>query len=141
MDQDTISLISRIRENANKFICKELETSGITGIVPSHGDIMAVLFKSHKCTMKELAANIRRTKATLTVLVDKLEKIGYVKREKSSQDSRVTYITLTKKGLDLKPVFEDISKKLNNLVFTDISEKEGETLHKILEKIEFFALT
>ncbi len=135
MDQDTISLISRIRENANKFICKELETSGITGIVPSHGDIMAVLFKSHKCTMKELAANIRRTKATLTVLVDKLEKIGYVKREKSSQDSRVTYITLTKKGLDLKPVFEDISKKLNNLVFTDISEKEGETLHKILEKI------
>ena len=135
MDQDTISLISRIRENANKFICKELETSGITGIVPSHGDIMAVLFKSHKCTMKELAANIRRTKATLTVLVDKLEKIGYVKREKSSQDSRVTYITLTKKGLDLKPVFEDISKKLNNLVFTNISEKEGETLHKILEKI------
>ncbi len=135
MDLDTISLISRIRENANKFICKELETSGITGIVPSHGDIMAVLFKSHKCTMKELAANIRRTKATLTVLVDKLEKIGYVKREKSSQDSRVTYITLTKKGLDLKPVFEDISKKLNNLVFTDISEKEGETLHKILEKI------
>lgn len=135
MDQDTISLISRIRENANKFICKELETSGITGIVPSHGDIMAVLFKSHKCTMKELAANIRRTKATLTVLVDKLEKIGYVKREKSSQDSRVTYITLTKKGLDLKPVFEDISKKLNNLVFTDISEKEDETLHKILEKI------
>lgn len=135
MDQDTISLISRIRENANKFICKELETSGITGIVPSHGDIMAVLFKSHKCTMKELAANIRRTKATLTVLVDKLEKIGYVKREKSSQDSRVTYITLTKKGFDLKPVFEDISKKLNNLVFTDISEKEGETLHKILEKI------
>ena len=135
MDHDTISLISRIRENANKFICKELETSGITGIVPSHGDIMAVLFKSHKCTMKELAANIRRTKATLTVLVDKLEKIGYVKREKSSQDSRVTYITLTKKGLDLKPVFEDISKKLNNLVFTDISEKEGETLHKILEKI------
>ncbi len=135
MAQDTISLISRIRENANKFICKELETSGITGIVPSHGDIMAVLFKSHKCTMKELAANIRRTKATLTVLVDKLEKIGYVKREKSSQDSRVTYITLTKKGLDLKPVFEDISKKLNNLVFTDISEKEGETLHKILEKI------
>ena len=135
MDQDTISLISRIRENANKFICKELETSGITGIVPSHGDIMAVLFKSHKCTMKELAANIRRTKATLTVLVDKLEKIGYVKREKSSQDSRVTYITLTKKGLDLKPVFEDISKKLNNLVFTNISEKEGETVHKILEKI------
>ena len=135
MAQDTISLISRIRENANKFICKELKTSGITGIVPSHGDIMAVLFKSHKCTMKELAANIRRTKATLTVLVDKLEKIGYVKREKSSQDSRVTYITLTKKGLDLKPVFEDISKKLNNLVFTDISEKEGETLHKILEKI------
>ena len=135
MVQDTISLISRIRENANKFICQELEKNGITGIVPSHGDIMAVLFKSHKCTMKELAANIRRTKATLTVLVDKLEKIGYVKREKSSQDSRVTYITMTKKGLDLKPVFEDISQKLNNLVFTDVSEKEGETLHKILEKI------
>ncbi len=135
MAQDTISLISRIRENANKFICSELETNGIKGIVPSHGDIMAVLFKYSKCTMKELASNIHRTKATLTVLVDKLEKIGYVKREKSSDDSRVTYITLTEKGIALKPIFEKISEKLNNLVFKNISEQEEEVLHKLLEKI------
>jgi len=135
MIRNTVSLIARIKENANKFICDELEKEGIQGIVPSHGDIIAVLFTKNKCTMKELAHNIHRTKATLTVLVDKLEMRGYIKREKSTEDSRVTYITLTEKGDSLKPVFRKISNELNEVLFAGISEKEETLLHDILEKM------
>ncbi len=37
---NTIMLISRIREKANRLIVHELEEHGITGIVPLHGDIL-----------------------------------------------------------------------------------------------------
>ncbi len=132
---DTISVIARIREEANKLILTELERAGLSGIVPSHGDIIAVLLEEKICTMKTLADRIHRTKATLTVLVDKLEKQGFLARQKSTEDNRVVYIALTPKGKALKPVFEQISAKLNNKAFEGIENKTLVELNVLLKKI------
>ena len=132
---DTISVIAKIREGANKLILAELDKAGLAGIVPSHGDIIAVLLNDKKCTMKTLADKIHRTKATLTVLVDKLEKLGFVTRQKSSEDNRVVYIALTPKGEALKPIFEEISAKLNNKTFKGVEKKNLEELNVLLKKI------
>lgn len=132
---NALALISRIREKANRFIVRELENHGIKGIVPSHGDILVILFQEGKCTMKELANRINRTKPTVTVLTEKLMEYGFVEREKSCTDNRVTYVKLTKKGNDLKPVFEDISKKLNALLYGDLTDGEPEIFEKLLLKV------
>lgn len=132
---NSIAIISRIRENSNKFIIEALTTNGIEGLVPSHGDILAYLFNKNKCTMKELAKNIHRTKATTTVLVDKLEKLHFLERQKSAEDNRITTLTLTQKGLSLKPTFEKISIELNNKVFKNFSNEETSTLNFLLEKM------
>ena len=107
---NAIALISRIREKSNRFIVRELEEHGISGIVPSHGDILYILLREERCTMTDLAAKIHRTKANVTVLVDKLVECGYVNKEKSAEDNRVTYITLTEKGKSLRPC-SSISQK------------------------------
>ena len=133
-NNNALYLISRIREAANRFIVQELEANGIKGVVPSHGDILVVLYTCEKCTMKELAQKIHRTKATLTVLVDKLIALKLIEKEKSSQDNRVTYIRLTPLGESYKGVFEKISCELNNLLFKDFSEEETKTLVTLLEK-------
>lgn len=130
-----MALISRIREKANRFIIRELESNGVEGIVPSHGDILILLFQGEKYSMKELAEKIHRTKPTVTVLIDKLVEYGYVKKEKSYDDSRVTYINLTKKGLELKPIFYDISEKLNLLIYGDLTDEEAEVFEKKLYNI------
>ena len=133
-NNNALYLISRIREAANRFIVQELDANGIKGVVPSHGDILVVLYTCEKCTMKELAQKIHRTKATLTVLVDKLIALKLIEKEKSSQDNRVTYIRLTPLGKSYKGVFEKISCELNNLLFKDFSEEETKTLVTLLEK-------
>lgn len=132
---NALSLISRIREKANRFIVGELENHGIRGIVPSHGDILVILFHGEKYTMKELADRINRTKPTVTVLIDKLVEYGYVEREKSCTDSRVTYIKLTVKGMELKPVFDDISKKIDALIYGEFTGEEPEVFEKLLQKV------
>ena len=71
----SLALISRIHEKGNRFITEQLKKNGIDGLVPSHGDILAVLYKYQKSTMKDIADRIHRTKPTVTVLVDKLEKL------------------------------------------------------------------
>lgn len=132
---NSLALISRIHENTNKFIIKKLNNNGINELVPSHGDILAYLFMKQKCTMNELAKNIHRTKPTTTVLVDKLEKFGFLKREKSVEDNRVTYLSLTKKGQSLKPIFEKISKDLIKKIYKDFSKEEINFATDILNKM------
>jgi len=85
--------------------------------------------------MKDLAEKIHRTKPTVTVLVNKLVELGYVTKDKSYEDSRVTFITLTEKGLALEPMFTAISNKLNAVVYKDLSDSESAYLEKALEKI------
>lgn len=133
--QDLIATISRIHENANRFILNQLEEHNISGIAPSHGDILATLFKYEQCTMKELASKIHRTKATLTVLVDKLETLGFLTREKSAEDNRITYIRLTETGLALKPAFEKISQDLITNAYKGFTKEEIKTFDKLLKKI------
>ena len=132
---NAIALISRIREKSNRFIVRELEEHGITGIVPSHGDILHILLREERCTMTDLAQKIHRTKANVTVLIDKLVECGYVNKEKSAEDNRVTYITLTEKGKSLRPVFFYISKKLNKVAYGGLSDAEAESLETMLQKI------
>ena len=85
--------------------------------------------------MKDIAQKIHRTKPTVTVLVDKLEKSGFVKREISEDDSRCTNIVLTKKGEDFKPVFEKISKGLDEMLCKNLTIEEIEMLDKLLKRI------
>ena len=129
-------LISKIHEKGNRFIIEELKNNGAEGLVPSHGDILVCLYKNSKMTMKDIANCIHRTKPTVTVLVDKLEKLGYLKREASDEDSRSTNIVLTQKGEDFQTTFEKISKNLNEMLYKNLSNKEVEILEELLRKVQ-----
>lgn len=130
-----VQLISSIREKAYKFIIEELRANQIYGLVPSHGGILYALFKDGQLSMKSLAERIGRDKSTVSSLVQKLIKMGYVKKIKDENDLRVTYIVLTKKGKELEPIINDISKKLIKRVYTDINQEEKRVVISILERI------
>ncbi|MED1919089.1 MarR family transcriptional regulator [Bacillus thuringiensis] len=129
------SLISHIRDAVNKLIISELEKHGVEGIVPSHGDILLCLYKHDNVTMKELAEYIHRTKPTVTVLVNKLVACGYVIREKDVNDNRITYIKLTQRGMELQPIFKEVSNRIREMMYGGLSEAEGELLENLLEKV------
>ncbi len=133
--KEMLSLVSKIHEKGNRFIIEELKNNGAEGLVPSHGDILVCLYKNGKMTMKDIANSIHRTKPTVTVLIDKLEKLGYLKREDSDEDSRSTNIVLTQKGVDFKVIFEKISNELNKMLYKNLSPEESELIEKLLRKV------
>lgn len=133
--KQALSLAAKIREKGNAFLIKKLKEYGFDNLAPSHGDILAVLYKYKKLTMKDIADKIHRTKATVTVLIDKLEKEQFVKREKSIEDNRITYIVLTQKSIDSKPIFEKIAEELNLILYKGFTKDEANKLDKLLEKM------
>lgn len=133
--RDAISYISKIREKVNRMIEAEMSRSGLEGIVTSHGDIIYALFNQHRMTMAEIAGKIGRDKSTVTALVDKLVKLGYVSKERDTQDTRVVYVALTDEGHKLQPTFEAVSAKVLNVFYSGVSEEEKSELARILDKI------
>ncbi len=129
---NAIALIARIRDHVNKRIVQELEQHDVTGIVPSHGDILMFLYREDSLSIKMLAERVHRTQPTVTVLVNKLEKLGYVERSKSAEDSRVTLIRLTEQGQQLKPIFEQVSETIQDMVYGGMTDEQAEQLESLL---------
>lgn len=136
MDIDnTINLISVIRKEVHHFLVDELKKIELEELSPSHGSILAALFKYDEATMKEIARLIGRDKSTVTVLVNKLIKLGYVGRKNNLKDGRYSLIYLTKKGKMIQNEFEKISLKLFQVAYKDITENDKKILNRILRMI------
>lgn len=132
---NAISLIGKIRERANRLIIEELKARGIEELSPSHGGILVALFRRERMTMNEIAQSIDRTKPTVTTLVNKLLAADLVVRQKDLVDQRITYISLTEKGRDLEPIFNEVSNLLNSVVYGQLDSSEQQELERILKKV------
>lgn len=129
--------IARIREKANVLVERELKNRGIKGIVPAHGPVLAFLLRQSKpVPIKAVVESVRRVKSTVTVMINTLEKRGYVRKFPSKSDNRVTYVELTPKGRRFRKNFDEISQVLLNKFYGDMSKKDREHLVGQLERIE-----
>ena len=130
-----IFLIGRIQYKASRFLTRELRAHDIKGLATSHGEILGALMFQGPLSMTEIARIIDKDKSTITALVDKLIRLGYVKKEKHGTDNRFSLIAVTQKGEALKPAFVSIARKLRALSYKDIPDDERETLVRLLTKL------
>jgi len=82
----------------NKKILRESELYKLDDLYPSHVQILLLLSKNKQLTMSEISREIHVINSNLTPLVDKLIKLGYLKRQPSKKDRRVVHISLTASG-------------------------------------------
>lgn len=135
-DKYIVYFISKTKKRMTKFIESKLKEKGLKDLIPSHGNILTVLYENdYKLTMKEIAELIGKDKSTVTSLVNKLLKLGYIKKEKKEEDKRVTYIILTKKGLEIKDTFKEISKEVYETAYKDFSKKDKEVFLESLKRM------
>jgi len=132
-----IAQIARIREAANALIEAELRKRSIEGIVPAHGPVLMFLFQQKKpVPIKAVVEKARRVKSTVTVMINTLERYGYLRKLPCENDNRVTLVELTPKGRKLRKDFEKISKVLLDKLYGDMNIKDRQLLVSLLDVIE-----
>lgn len=133
---NAIHLAGRFLERANDTIARALEREGLgDDILPSHGDIFNVLFHAPEgLGVRALAERTHRSKSTVSVLTDRLEKRGYLTKIRDEQDARLTVLRLTEKGRALQPVFARITEDLMAGTTRYLTETEVRTLEALLTK-------
>ena len=94
---------------------------------------MLVLWEHEKLTVKDLGKRLYLDSGTLTPLLKKLEAKGLLKRERSKEDERNLFITLTEEGLALKDKALPIPYEMVKCI--DMSEEEKATLYHLLYRV------
>ena len=132
-----IAQVARIRESANALIESELRKRSIKGIVPAHGPVLFFLFQQKKpVPIKAVVKEVRRVKSTVTVMINTLERYGYIRKMPCEMDNRVILVELSPTGRKLRKDFDQISKILLDKLYGDIKEKDRQWLVNKLDIIE-----
>lgn len=95
--------------------------------------VLMVLWEKESVTVGQLGETLCLDAGTLTPLLKRLEKAGYVTRQRSREDERITIIAITAEGNKLKKKCKDIPAKMAEKGI-GLTEKEAQQLYKLLYK-------
>lgn len=135
-DKYIVYFISRTKKKMIRFIEKKLLENDMDDLIPSHGNILTALYENNeKLTMKRIAEIIGKDKSTVTPLINKLLSLGYIKKEKDEKDKRITYISLTNKGREIRTKYNNISSEVYKTAYKGFSKEEKEIFLNLLKRL------
>jgi len=94
---------------------------------------MMVLWEKKCLTVKELGKELYLDSGTLTPLLKKLEAKGYLIRERSKEDERNLFISLTEEGEKMKDAALHVPYEMAKCV--ELDHEERVTLYRLLYKL------
>lgn len=105
------------------------------GLAPAQLGALKRLWKNDGMTNTELGERLFLKTSTVTALIDRMERDGFVYRKRNKEDRRVINIWLTEKGWELKDGVPDLEKIVWGKLAKRLSEEELRELIRLLDKV------
>jgi DNA-binding MarR family transcriptional regulator len=106
-----------------------------TGVTPTQMHALEILGTHTALRMKELAERMGVTTGTLTVLADRLEKAGMIRRKPHEADRRSILVELTEHGHALFREHDQLHAQLTRDLTAGLTDDERASLGTMLEKM------
>ncbi|WP_067521301.1 MarR family winged helix-turn-helix transcriptional regulator [Endozoicomonas ascidiicola] len=116
---------------------QDKEISRCTGLTLPQLMIMQTLRQSNQITTGELAKEMGITQATVTSILDRLEKKELIARERGAEDKRKVWISLTPEGLELLKGAPTPQQDYFTRRFDDMQGWEQSMIISALERVAF----
>jgi DNA-binding MarR family transcriptional regulator len=126
-----IFLISKVCQKLIINLQKAFSESGVE-VTPIQVMLLFFLQKNDGSSLTQISQGLMLENPTVTGLIDRLEKLGYVKRSDHPNDRRVYLVHLTEKGNKVAKKALPIVKKLNEQIKEGYSKGEIEDFKKVL---------
>lgn len=129
------TLISQIHQVSQRVWYNALSRNGLEDLAGARGRVIFALWNEDNIPIKKLVEKTSLDKATLTGIIDRLERDGYVKRIPSPDDKRATLISRTGKDEIFKSKIPEVSKQQNKLFYKGFSNSEIKEFEEYLKRI------
>lgn len=109
--------------------------AGVGHVKPAYLGVLWCLWREEGAKMIDLARCAGLEPSTLTGLLDRMERDGYVKREADPNDRRVYQIFLTEEGKKIRDIVLRMVDETLALLFAGIEEKELDQFKTVLLRV------
>ncbi|WP_299199605.1 MarR family transcriptional regulator [uncultured Amphritea sp.] len=116
---------------------QDKEISRSTGVTPPQLMVMQTLRENIQLTTGELAKEMVLTQATVTSILDRLEKKELISRERGREDKRKVWVSLTETGNELMKGAPTTQQDIFVRNFEDMQNWEQSMIVSSLERIAF----
>jgi len=106
-----------------------------TGVYQAQHRLLMTISLNPNASQIELARMLDVSAATVAVSLRKLEKDGYINRDKDDDDNRFNIITITEKGNQVVEKSKEIFEATDRKVLEGFTEEEKQTLFLLLQKL------
>jgi len=131
-DNSIAFLIAKTRNVLKNEMEKELKPYGISY---AQRVILIRLCEKDGLTQKELAQDTYFEQSNMTLMLDKLELKGLIKREPKENDRRAYLVKITPEGRGLKDTLIQLGENLIEKAFKGVSPEQKENLAYLLHTL------
>lgn len=124
--------LNKVRRKIHRYYESKLATFNIT---PVQFYVLSALWDNDEIKFKDLALRLEMDGATLTGILDRMEKRGFIQRKADPDDRRSVLICLTDKSKELRPQMIEITQNLDKEFRDKVSDEEFNQLLKILDRL------
>lgn len=126
---------SRLRTHIDEWLRRHLDASGYGELSPSHGAVLSIVFKNGgRVQVKTICEALHKGKPTVTEMINRLVRLGYLEKSTGDEDGRAVYVAATEKALAFRGEFNAISQELHDTILDGFSDEEAATLARLLGK-------
>ena len=129
------TLLSQVHQVCGRVWNKILRENNMTDLEGARGRIIFALWGKDGVPIKTLCEKTSLDKSTLTGIIDRLERDGYIKRKPSQIDKRSTSICLTGKEQEFARHVQKVSNQMNKIFYKGFSDEEIIQFDSMLERI------
>ncbi len=130
---EIILSLSLLSKNYNDKLKKELKK---VGIKVAYCKLLSALAAEDGGTQLSLVERTGLKAPTVSIVLRKMEKDGFVTRKSDEIDLRRTHVFLTDKGKNANKLAIDVVSGLQKKMFSSVSGDEMKTFIGVIQKIE-----
>jgi MarR family transcriptional regulator, organic hydroperoxide resistance regulator len=132
---ELVSTVHKLNRTLSDIFKYQMAKEGIRDFNPTAGVILLPLLENEGLTLSELAKSFHMKAPTITVLANRLEVKGLIRRERGKNDRRQVRIYLTTKGREKASVLFDVRNRAIERMAPGLNIESISLANETLEKI------
>jgi len=129
------TLLSQVHQVCGRVWNKILRENDMADLEGARGRIIFALWGKDGVPIKTLCEKTSLDKSTLTGIIDRLERDGYITKKPSETDKRSTLISLTGKEREFAQNVQKVSNQMNKIFYKGFTDEEILQFDSMLERI------
>ena len=128
-------LVSKIKQLSDRIFERILARHGIDAFNGAQGRILYVLWQEDGVPIKTISEKCGLAITSLTIMLERMEKQGLIRRVQSDDDKRKTLLYLTEIAKSLRDEAEIVSRQMNDVFYKGFNSDEIEQFEAYLDRV------